>query len=169
MLLNKYQDTGGLLSESDAKKLNEMYGELGHLQTELTQLNMSSNPQTQEEKKKNLSGQIAILRKAIATAETNFSALLNHTADTRAQNKVITWYLLELSNLEVDGKVIPYFPGKTFEEKKAAFYSMEEEEDELLATVYDKLAAFISFWYFSTAASFEDFEDLEKDIEEGNL
>jgi len=35
--------------------------------------------------------------------------------------------------------------------------------------VYDKLSAFISFWYFSTNASKEDFEELEQDIEEGTL
>ena len=43
MLMNKYSDTGGLLSESDAKELSKMYGKLGALQTEFTQLNMKSN------------------------------------------------------------------------------------------------------------------------------
>ena len=46
---------------------------------------------------------------------------------------------------------------------------MEESEDKLLGLVYDKLSAFISFWYFSTNSSLEDFEELEKDIEDGNF
>ena len=38
---------------------------------------------------------------------------------------------------------------------------MEEDEDFLLSAVYDKIIAFISFWYFSTAATEEDFKELE--------
>jgi len=169
MLLNKYSDTGGLMSEKDAERLNEMYKELANIQTSLTQLNMSTNPSGQEVKKKDLSDQMVVLRRAIAVAETNFSSLLNHTADTRAQNKVIAWYLLNLTKIEKDGELVPFFNGKSFEEKKEDFYTLEEEEDSLLALVYEKLSAFLSFWYFSTAASSEDFEELEKDIEEGNI
>lgn len=170
MLMNKYSDTGGMLSESDAQKLSSMYGELGQLQTEVTQLTMqSANNESNEEKRKSIGEKMAVLRKAIAVAETNFSALLNHTADNKAQTKVITWYLLSLTHTEEDGKLTPFFPGETFDDKKASLYAMEENEDDLLSIVYDKLTAFISFWYFSAAASKEDFEDLEKDIEEGNL
>jgi hypothetical protein len=169
MLMNKYTDTGGMLSEADAKKLGALYAELGQLQTEFTKLNMAANNEKNEERIKEVSGEMSILRRSIATAETNFSALLNHTADTRAQNKVITWYLLSLSYIEVGGKLVSFFEGETFEEKKNDFYQKEEDEDELLAIVYDKLTAFISFWYFSTAATEEDFKQLEADVEEGNL
>lgn len=169
MLMNKYSDTGGMLSESDAKKLSEMYGRLGEMQTEFTQINMQSQSKSNEEKRKEISEKMASLRKAIATAETNFSALLNHTADSRAQNKVITWYLLNLSYIEKNGELEQFFEGETFEQKKDFFYSLEEAEDELLNIVYDKLTAFISFWYFSSSSSTQDFEDLEKDIEEGTL
>lgn len=169
MLMNKYTDTGGMLSEKDAKALSELYGRLGELQTDFTNLNMKSQSKANEEKRKELSEQMAQLRRTIATAETSFSALLNHTADTRAQNKVVTWYLLSLTNIDRDGKLEPFFGGETFEEKKDSFYKMEEEEDALLSVVYDKITAFISFWYFSTSATEEDFKELEKDIEEGTV
>jgi len=170
MLMNKYSDTGGMLSESDAEKLSSMYGELGQLQTEITQLTMqSANNQTNEEKRKSIGEKMAVLRKAIAVAETNFSALLNHTADNKAQTKVISWYLLNLTYTEENKDLVGFFPGSTFEEKKAALYTMEEQENNLLSIVYDKLTAFISFWYFSAAASESDFKELEQDIDEGSL
>ena len=169
MLMNKYTDTGGMLSEEDANRLAAMYGKLGEMQTEFTQLNLKAKNASNEKKITELSADMANLRRSIATAETNFSALLNHTADNRAQNKVITWYLLSLSYLENEGKLTPYFEGETFDEKKEIFYQREDDEDELLSLVYDKLTAFISFWYFSTQATDEDFKQLEKDIEEGNL
>jgi len=169
MLMNKYSDTGGMLSEADAKKLKEMYGRLGEMQTNFTNLNMRSQSESNSEKLKQLSEDMAELRRAIATAETSFSALLNHTADSRAQNKVIAWYLLNLTNIEKDGELVEYFTGESFEDKKDSLYILEEEEDELLSIVYDKLTAFISFWYFSVNPSFEDFEELAQDIEEGKL
>jgi len=167
MLLNKYTDTGGLMSEAEAKQLGKLYGELGQLQTEFTNLNIPTNKN--EEKIKEVSEQMATLRRTIATAETSFSALLNHTADVRAQNKVILWYLLHLSHIEKDGDLKPYFEGETFDDKKDLFYEKEEQEDELLSTVYNKLTAFISFWYFSASAVEQDFKDLESDIEGGSL
>jgi len=169
MLMNKYSDTGGMLSEADANKLSELYGRLTELQTEFTHLNMKNDKPNAEKRLKEVNDEMATLRRTIARAETNFSALLNHTADNRAQNKVITWYLLSLTQIEKDGELTPFFAGETFDEKKNNFYELEESEDDLLSLVYDKLTAFISFWYFSSSVTQEDFIDLEKDIEEGSL
>lgn len=169
MLLNKYSDTGGIMSEAEAKALAEMYGRLGQLQTEFTSWKISDK-NTFSDKQKETVEEMAQLRRDIAKTETNFSALLNHTADSKAQTKVISWYLLFLTNLENEkGELEPYFKGDTFDDKLNYLYSLEEDENPLLDLVYEKLTAFISFWYFSVSATKEDFENLEKDIEEGTL
>jgi hypothetical protein len=171
MLLNKYSDAGGIMSKDDAEALAKMYGELAELQTKFTNFKLKEqDPEKFTEKQKEIYSQIADLRRTIATIETNYSSLLNHTADTRAQNKVISWYLLSLVNTEdKDKELTPFFNGTNYEEKKESLYSMEESEHELLGAVYDKLMAFISFWYFSVSASNEDFQELEKDMDEGEF
>lgn len=168
MLLNKYSDTGGIMSEAEAKDLSEMYGKLSELQTEFTSWKLTDK-QAFSDHQKQVVEDMAALRRAIAKTETNFSALLSHTADNKAQAKVISWYLVHLTHKEVDGKLDEYFKGNSFDEKKDYLYSLEENEDDLFAALYDKLTAFVSFWYFSVSANKEDFENLEKDIEEGNL
>ena len=169
MLLNKYSDTGGIMSEAEAKALAEMYGRLGQLQTEFTSWKISDKNKFSDKQKETVE-EMAQLRRDIAKTETNFSALLNHTADSKAQTKVISWYLLSLTNLENEkGELEPYFKGDTFDDKLNYLYNLEEDEDPLLDLVYDKLTAFVSFWYFSVSATKEDFENLEKDIEEGTL
>jgi len=168
MLLNKYSDTGGIMSEQEAKDLSEMYGRLSELQTDFTTWKIGKDNQMNE-KQKAVVEEMASLRRSIAQTETNFSALLNHTADNKAQTRVIGWYLLSLSHIENDGKLEPFFKGDTYEEKKEYLYELEEQEDDLLALVYEKLTAFVSFWYFSINAEKVDFEQLEKDIEEGNM
>ena len=170
MLLNKYTDNGGIMSEEEAKELAKMYGELAELQTKFTNYKLkTSDPNKFSSEQKQVFEDIATLRRTIASIETNYSALLNHTADVRAQNKVILWYILSLTYTEDKGELIPFFEGTEVQDKKESFYAMEEEEDNLLEIIYDKLMAFVSFWYFSVNSSIEDFEALEKDINEGTL
>jgi hypothetical protein len=168
MLLNKYSDTGGLMSESEAKDLAKLYGRLGELQTEFTSWKMTDKKKFTEKQQKVVED-MAALRREIAQTETNFAALLNHTADHKAQTRVVTWYLLSLSHIEKDGEIVPYFEGDDFNAKEEYMFKLEEEEDNLFAAVYQKLTAFISFWYFSVSAEKEDFESLEEDIDKGEL
>lgn len=171
MLLNKYTDAGGIMSEEDAKALAKMYGVLAELQTKFTNFKLKEqDPEKFTEKQKEVYEEITTLRRTIATIETNYSALLNHTADTRAQNKVISWYLLSLTHVENEKKdLVPFFAGENYDDKKEVLYRKEEDEDELLGVVYDKLMAFISFWYFSVSSTPEDFVELEKDMDEGEF
>ena len=61
------------------------------------------------------------------------------------------------------------FAGKTMEEKEEAYYELDENEDEVFDLAREKLMTFISFWYFSQNASEQDFSNLEKDIDSGEL
>ena len=110
----------------------------------------------------------------IIDLETNYSSLFNHTADSKAQNKAIMWYLVNLTSIkkdeDEDEMLEPLFKGESFEEKKDYYYDLEETgEDEIFNLVNNKLTTLLSFWYFSTSATKDDFERLEKDIEEGNV
>ncbi len=59
MLMNKYTDTGGMLSEEDANRLAAMYGKLGEMQTEFTQLNLKAKNASNEKKITELSADMA--------------------------------------------------------------------------------------------------------------
>ena len=103
-----------------------------------------------------------------------YASLFNHTADTKAQNRVITWYMLNLTHIhkedEEESEAIPLFDGETFEEKREAYYSMEEDDDnEFYDSIRSKLTTIVSFWFFSENAQEEDFEKLENDIDSGTV
>ena len=66
MLLNKYSDTGGLISDSDAKIMVESADELRDLQAELTILNLKPETErTEKEKEKITSLNSLILSKIL--------------------------------------------------------------------------------------------------------
>lgn len=171
MLAKKYSDSGGLLTEDDSKDLIRLYKELAELQNSLGK-SMAKKKKSAEEKEKegDLTEQFASTRKRIVDLETTYQNVFNHTADTKAQNKTVMWYLLHLSSVvNPSGEEEPLFPGDTHEERENSYYLKDEEEDEVHELSREKLMTFISFWYFSQNASEEDFAKLEADIDSGDL
>jgi hypothetical protein len=175
MLAKQYSDTGGLMTEEDAKFLDRQYGQLADLQNKFTKLSTKQKrTKVDEDKISQITEDLASTRKVIIDLETNYSSLFNHTADSKAQNKAIMWYLVNLVSIkkdeDEDEMLEPLFKGETFDEKRDYYYDLEEEgEDEIFNLVNNKLTTLLSFWYFSTSATKEDFERLENDIEEGNV
>jgi hypothetical protein len=171
MLAKKYSDSGGLLTEDDSSRLVRNYGKLGEMQNDLGRL-MAKKKKTEEEKKQEikLTEEYADLRKDIISLETSYQSVFNHTADTKAQNKTILWYLINLTFVvDPAGNEKPMFEGEDYDEKLDDYYLKDEKGSEVYDLAKEKLMAFISFWYFSQNPSEEDFKSLEKDIEEGNV
>mgnify|MGYP003651625240 CR=1 FL=1 len=170
MLAKKYSDSGGLLAEQDAKNLSKKYADLSKVQTDFTRLSTKTTNKTDKEKESELITQISDLRREIVDMETAYASLFNHTADTKAQNRVILWYVLNLTYVaygEEDPEL--FFPGENFEQKEQKYYDLDEENDKLYDLIQAKLATFISYWYFTAGVTKEDMAQLDRDIEEGNI
>ena len=142
MLANKYTDTGGLIAQEDAKNIGKMYGQLGELQSEYTRLSTKTGKKTKEDEEKlsSLLADIGTVRKQIIDTETAYSSLFNHTADTKAQNRVIMWYVLILTHVirGEKGEIEPFFKGETFEEKENNYYELDEKNDKLYNLIQGK-------------------------------
>jgi len=171
MLLNKYSDTGGLISDSDAKLMVDSADEIRDLQAKLTILNLKPESERVEEDVKKidtLSAEIVRRRKTLIEKETSYITLFNHTADVKAQNRAILWYVLNLSFVKdgskKDSEFEPLFPGKTFEQKEAAMFDYEESKDEIYEKCYTKLASVVSYWFFTSNVDTEEFDRIISEI-----
>ena len=94
MLAKKYSDTGGLLAESDANRLLELYGELASLEADYTAKTLANRdvkklPAKTKKEIDELTGKLAVARRDIVNLESAYQSLFNHTADTKAQNPYI--------------------------------------------------------------------------------
>jgi hypothetical protein len=172
MLAKKYSDIGGAMSEVESQKLVDLYQKSFELQSENSRLDLISE-KSQEilERISSIFKEIEQCRNEIIEIESSYRALFDHTADNKAQNKVLLWYIINLTNikrdLDVDPK--PYFKGKDFEEKLSDFYDKEEKGEDFHVRLVKKLSTFIAFWFFNQASTKEEFEDLERRIEAGEL
>jgi len=169
MLAKKYSDTGGILTEKDAGRLVDLYGELAQLETEAAKLGIKTilkEGDKSTSKAKKIHGSIAMTRRQIVELESAYQSLFNHTADIKAQNRVILWYLLKLTFYKgsgVDG-TSPMFKGKDFDARVEDYYDKDEIDEELFRLVQPRLAALISFWYFSAEPTKEDFARIVRDL-----
>lgn len=171
MLAKKYSDSGGLLSEDDSQKLVRSYSELAEIQTNLSKLMSKKNKTSEDEEAiASLTEEFSEVRRLIVDLETTYQAVFNHTADTKAQNKTILWYLINLAYSKgPDGVERPLFAGEDYDEKLDAYYEKDESGDSLYDLAKEKLMAFISFWYFSQNTTEEDFKKLEQDMDNGEV
>ena len=172
MLAKKYSDTGGLFSEDDASDYAKMYKEALELQNEYMRLEtVKKRTAKQEERFQKVKGEVAMNRKVIVEFESNFQSLFDHTADVKAQNRVLLWYCLFLTYIYDDekDKYVQYFPGEEFEDKISHYYELEESEDEFYAELIKKVSTTMAFWFFNQASSQEEFEELIHKVETGEL
>ena len=172
MLAKKYSDTGGLMSETESTRLVELYKEIYDIQSENIKLEAITNKT--DEIKERLSDVViksTQIRKEIVDIESSYRALFDHTADSKAQNRIILWYIINLTFIKKadDDVAKPYFKGKDFEAKLESFYEKEEESSEQYLQLSKKLSTLVAFWFFNQASSKEEFEELDRKIEAGEL
>ena len=170
MLAKKYSDTGGILTEKDAQRLIDLYGELAELEREASTLGIKIGdkiPVKSNDKSKEIHGKLALTRRDIVNLESSYQSLFNHTADIKAQNRVILWYIVNLTYVKKEGdeKLRPLFEGDTFEEQVDDYYDQDERGDDLFGVTHPKLAALISYWYFSASPTKEEFDNLISEIQ----
>jgi len=167
MLAKKYSDTGGIRTEKDAQRLVDLYTDLSELELEMSKRGATPNAKKEDPKAKGLGGKIAMTRREIVNLESAYQSLFNHTADIKAQNRVILWYIVHLAHVapvEGEGDPTMLFEGKDFEEKVDSYYDKDENEDKLFGLIHSKLAAIVSYWYFSETPTKEEFDNIINDL-----
>jgi hypothetical protein len=172
MLAKKYSDTGGLMSETESQRLVDLYKSIYDLQSENLRLDASTSKSDEiKSRQEEIVKQLTSARKEIVDIESGYRALFDHTADSKAQNRVLLWYIINLTYIkkQSDSESKPYFKGKEFDEKLSDFYDKEEELSEQHNAVSKKLSTLVAFWFFNQASTKEEFEELDRKIEAGEL
>lgn len=172
MLAKKYNDTGGLFSEEDANKYTDLYKTILDLQNEYVRLDAATKRDEKQEKRfEEIKKELADTKKQIVEMESTFQSLFDHTADVKAQNRLLLWYILNLTYVynEDKDKFLPYFVGDNFEDKIKFYYQLEESEDDFYFALVKKVSTILAFWFFNQASEPKEFDELIKKMEAGEL
>jgi len=172
MLYKKYSDTGGVWSEDDAKDYGKRYREIFDSQNEYARLEtIDKKTEKQEKKLEDLKDRLAETKRQIVEAESAMQSLFDHTADTKAQNRLLLWYTLMLTHVQGEDDDDPslYFKGESFEEKIEDYYLKEDEPSDFYLALVQKVTTILAFWFFNQASTPDEFNKLIEAVEKGDL
>ena len=172
MLFKKYSDTGGMYTDDESENYGKIYKDLLTLQNEYVRMDSVEKPtEKQKEKLEKIKDDLAVSKKKLVEFESNMHSLFDHTADTKAQNKLLLWYTLMLTHVqsESDEAPVPYFAGDDFEAKTKDYYDKEDSSDEFYQEIVKKVTTILAFWFFNQASKPEEFNNLIEQMEKGEL
>ncbi|MEK6883395.1 MAG: hypothetical protein AABY22_27455 [Nanoarchaeota archaeon] len=160
----KYREEG-VFTEEDNKRYKELYDVLIKAIEELQVINNVAEAERTEDQKKRwgeITEEMSQTRLKLKDYENLKSSLYTHSAEYRARNMTITWWVLNLSHKEENGKEVPFFTGKTLEDKFKYYDELVDQDDSFTKSVIEKFMYVISFWIVNGSDKPEDFEQLEK-------
>ena len=169
-LARRYDNDGGFLSEPDKEEYANLYLKLFEKENELQKVQLNLEKASESKKKEELSRilvDMTSVREQIQEFEANQANIFDQTAENRAKNKTIMWWVLQLSSVtDSKGKTTDPFFGSGDYDSKLENYDVKEEDGDLhIIEAMRKLAYFVSYWYSGQANSEEDFNNINKALE----
>lgn len=156
---------GGVLSETDKSRQDELTKEIVGLEDKYKVLYAKKEEDRTELEKAELETIKEKLTKArfeYNTIESYRNAAYDNTAEARARNHTLTWWLLNLSFEEIEGKFVPFFGEGSYESKLTKYDSIIEEENETSIKIILKFLTYVSLWHSNRSLTSEDFAHYEK-------
>lgn len=172
MLAKKYSDTGGVFSEDEAKAYTDLYKQVLDLQNEYIRLDSADKKdEKQTERFEKIKAELSDVKRQIVEMESTFQSFFDHTADVKAQNRLLLWYVINLTYILNDGQdePVPYFSGSDFEQKIEDYYKKEESGDSFYFAAIKKASTILAFWFFNQASEPKEFDELISKMEKGEL
>lgn len=164
LLAKRFNNDGGVLSDEEQKEYNNLYNNFFNLQSEFQKLSMKEEALRNNEEKEALQKVINEMNEArdlLQKYEMAQANLFEQTAENRARNKTIMWWVLQLSLIESEDKKLKELFGEgSYEEKLKKYDEIEESEFNIEKIALQKLLYLISFWYIGRAATEEEFSKL---------
>lgn len=167
-IAKRYNNDGGDLSENQ----KEFYGSLLIQKAKLLEeyqklLIISENSESTKDRKKELSDTLMDIQSSISQFESERSTLFENTAESRATNQTVMWWIFNLSFYSdkenpSDDDFSPLFKGDTFDEKSDYYDDLFDAEDEFWLPNIRRITFLISLWNNNTISTKEDFAEIDK-------
>ncbi len=171
MLAKQHLDIGGSLTDDEKQRYAQLYVRLYEKQQAVQRFSLKAESErTNDENERLLDAveELGLIRKELTDFEAVQASMFDHTADIKARNKTITWYLLYLTHIihgeDDDTEMVPMFSGETYDDKYGSYAELEDIDDPIYLQAIDKLSSLTTIWYMSGVQNAEDFDRLMEEI-----
>ena len=158
----RYENDGGVYTDAEKSRLRELRNDITELQAEYFKVT-GDDDESGKEKIRILS-QINDSRNEISDIENVHQYIYDQTAEVKARNKTILWWILMLSNQQNEqnrNQFLEMFGKGELEDRLDVYDRMEENGDTFVQEALKKLAYYVSYWYVSKNVSDDDFKTVE--------
>lgn len=158
---------GGSISEQEREQYGNLLIKFRDLSFELQSILIKGDAERTEAEKirsNELINDLDDIRKDIQNFEASQIAIFENTAEAKARNRTILWWVMNLSYEKDGDNFKPIFKGDTFEEKLLQYDGLEEDENkyEFLLGVIRRITYLITLWFLGRADNHEDLEAFDK-------
>ena len=161
-VIKRYDNDGGVFSDKEQERIKNYLTELAELQAKYKTLEEKKNKSEAETvEESNVISKINQIRTELVEMESQKASLFEQTAENRARNKTIMWWVLNLAHRKQGDKYVPFFEGETFEEKIKKYDEIEESDNEFLKKILVRFAYLITFWYVGKITDEKDFKEVD--------
>ena len=166
MLIKKYADNGGALSEEESKQLLKSLKKLNDLENEYKLCSVKKTKESKE-RAEELILEIITLKRELQELESSLQSVYQHTADSKAEKEVLLWYAIQLAKFSEDGdEEKPFFEGEDFEEQLEDLYEKYEVDESFESEATSKICKVVGYWFYNQAAEKKDIEEFIKQDEQ---
>ena len=166
MLIKKYADNGGALSEEESKQLLKSLKKLNDLENEYKLCSVKKTKESKE-RAEELILEIITLKRELQELESSLQSVYQHTADSKAEKEVLLWYAIQLAKFSEDGEEEkPFFDGEDFEEQLEDLYEKYEVDESFESEATSKICKVVGYWFYNQTAEKKDIEKFIKEDEQ---
>jgi len=161
---------GGTISDDDREIYGKILADFRSKSFELQSLLIKTDGERTEQEKAQLDSltvDLEEIRKKIQSFESQQINIFENTAEAKARNRTILWWVTNLAYKSVDGNYVPMFDAATLDEKLDLYDELEQADDGgFLMNVLQKITYLVTLWFLGRAETPEDFERLDKSLTE---
>ena len=172
LLAKRFSNDGGVMSNPDKEEYADLYVRLFENQNAIERASAKKEKDRTDAEKEEMAKLLSengVIKREIQEFEMAQASLFDQTAENRARNKTILWWVLNMSyygNPEDNSTIQQIFKGENYAEKLAAYDLIEEDGSEFEEEVIKKLVYYVSYWYVGQAQTEEEFGEVLKALEE---
>ena len=163
LLEKRFENDGGTRSDEENKEYNQVVEKLQKFhkeQSKILEVDEKKRTPTQKKRLKELENEIKPARRDLRDLQLVEDTLYEETAESRARNKVILWWMLHLAYSEDNEAENPFFGEGDLDSRFETYDDIDEGDDLFKIIVARKFAYYVSFWFVGRPNSQEEFQSM---------
>ena len=161
MLVKKYADTGGTLTEEETKDMVRKLQKSNEISNKI-QLLTATNKKESKKEIEQLTSELLVLRQELADIEMSMQGVYDHTADARSERSMLLWYTIQLARKIAEEKEVLFFDGLLYEDQLESLYEKDENGSSIEQEALNKFMSVISLWFYNNSVTQEQIDEFLK-------